>query len=260
MLYDWKNAPSDVRHQINALITTIEASINENMLGVYLHGSLAMGSFNPRRSDLDLLVVTQQPLTLAIKRHLIAQLLTISNQPYPIEVSFLAYEHLHPWRFPTPFDLHYSEAWRTRYTSQPELSQAIHTDADLAAHITIVQARGIVLVGQPIATVFPSVPEADYLASLKIDLAESLAKIEHNPVYPILNCCRTSAYLAEDQILSKVEGGLWMQERLAGELQTTVVKALSAYTSNANPTFTPSELAAFADLMRRELKDIGHRA
>ena len=27
-----------------------------NLLGVYLHGSLAMGCFNPKKSDLDLLL------------------------------------------------------------------------------------------------------------------------------------------------------------------------------------------------------------
>ncbi len=33
----------------------------ENLTGVYLHGSLAMGCFDPRWSDLDLLLVTQTP-------------------------------------------------------------------------------------------------------------------------------------------------------------------------------------------------------
>ena len=43
----------------NILTHFVEAAreaIGENLLGVYLHGSAAMGCFNPKSSDLDLLV------------------------------------------------------------------------------------------------------------------------------------------------------------------------------------------------------------
>jgi predicted nucleotidyltransferase len=34
----------------------------ENLIGVYLHSSIAMGCFNPSRSDIDLLVVVKNKL------------------------------------------------------------------------------------------------------------------------------------------------------------------------------------------------------
>ena len=37
-------------------VAVAHETIGENLLGVYLHGSVAMGCFNPKSSDLDLLV------------------------------------------------------------------------------------------------------------------------------------------------------------------------------------------------------------
>ncbi|HHT85033.1 MAG: nucleotidyltransferase domain-containing protein [Bacillota bacterium] len=35
--------------------------LGSNLVGIYLHGSAAMGCWNPRTSDLDLLVVVNDP-------------------------------------------------------------------------------------------------------------------------------------------------------------------------------------------------------
>ena len=35
--------------------------LGDELVGVYLHGSAAMGCFNPAKSDLDLLIVVKKP-------------------------------------------------------------------------------------------------------------------------------------------------------------------------------------------------------
>ena len=42
--------------------------LQENLVGIYLHGSAVMGCFNPDRSDIDLIVVVERPLPNAVKR------------------------------------------------------------------------------------------------------------------------------------------------------------------------------------------------
>ena len=37
--------------------------IKDNLTGIYLHGSAVMGCFNPEKSDLDLIVVVNEPQT-----------------------------------------------------------------------------------------------------------------------------------------------------------------------------------------------------
>lgn len=259
-LYGWHNCPAAARAQVDELAAKVAALLADQLLGIYLHGSLALGSFNPRHSDLDLLVITRARLPLTIKRQIAVFLLDCSRRPHPIEISFLAHGQLVPWRYPPPFDLHYSEAWRARYTAElasgawQSWSEAEPRDPDLAAHITVLNARGICLAGPPIAVMFPEVPADDYRASLAGDIADALDTIAANPVYAILNCCRTYAYLHDRQVRSKAEGGRWALDALPVALRGTVAGALEAYQSDHGaPQFDQGALNDFAAYMRREL-------
>jgi streptomycin 3"-adenylyltransferase len=113
--YGWTNSPADVREQVERFCRDAHEILIGNLVGIYLHGSLAMGCFNPARSDIDLLVVTERPMTVATKRDVVRMLLRVSNVPRPIEISFLSRAQLAGWRYPTPFDLHYGEDWRASY-------------------------------------------------------------------------------------------------------------------------------------------------
>ena len=113
--YTWATCPDTVRAQIDALLDALQEILGENLVGVYLHGSLAMGSFNPERSDIDLLVVTKQGMTVEIKRRIAELLLDHSLVSTPKEISFLIEPDLRSYQHPMPFDFHYSEDWRERY-------------------------------------------------------------------------------------------------------------------------------------------------
>ena len=39
----------------------LSTAVGEDLVGVYLHGSAAMGAFVPSRSDVDILAVTEPP-------------------------------------------------------------------------------------------------------------------------------------------------------------------------------------------------------
>jgi streptomycin 3"-adenylyltransferase len=262
-LSGWHNCPIAVRGQIDRLAVTLSSLLSEQLLGIYLHGSLAMGCFNPDHSDLDLLVISTHHLGLTTKRQIIESLLSCSRQPHPIEISFLARSQLRPWRYPTPFDLHYSEMWRAIYARDLRSGtwQAWNTthqrDVDLAAHITVLNARGICVTGQPIAALFPIVPADDYRAALASDIHDSLESIVSNPIYTILNCCRTYAYIRTGQIYSKEEGGRWALGVVPAEYSDTVSSALAAYRSDTDePSLEPEALIVFASYMRQLLAPV----
>ncbi len=259
-LYGWDNCPTIVHDQIDRLASSLSERLGTQVTGIYLHGSLAMGCFNPRRSDLDLLVIITDPLSPTAKRGIIADLLARSRQPSPVEISFITDEQLRPWRYPTPFDLHYSEMWRDRYMSDlgsgawKTWNDSEPVDPDLAAHITITRARGICLAGQSTATAFPPVPAEDYRASLALDIDESLATIRENPVYAILNCCRTAAYLRDGRVFSKAEGGRWALEVLPTDLHGMIALALAAYDEGPeDECFDPEALDHFTRHMHEAL-------
>lgn len=267
MIYDdILDAPSVTRKQLTQVVSGIQKVLDDNLIGIYLHGSLAMGCFNPERSDIDLLVVTERDLAIEEKRPLIELLLQFSGAPHPIEISFLHREDLDPWEYPTLFDLHFSEEWRDRYTR--ELASGTWQqwnepprprDPDLAAHVTIVRHRGICLVGLPINEVFPTVPREHYLDSILADLKWGLQRLADNPMYGILNACRVYWYVRDSQICSKAEAGQWAlglpSELLPDEHKASVAQALALYRGERHEaSFDQASLARFADRVRRLIK------
>lgn len=259
----WLDCPAPVRQQVEDFAAAVRSILVDNLLGIYLHGSLAMGCFNADRSDIDLLIITRQGMDLATKRALGELLLRSSDAPRPIEISFLRQADLRPWQYPTPFDLHYGEDWRGRYETElagdgwQHWNDMHRTDPDLAAHCTIMLARGICLDGEPIPGVFPPVPRADYVSALLYDVDTAPAWIADNPVYGILNLCRVLWYLTDAQIASKDEGGAWAVEHLPDVHQPLVVQALNIYRGSCEDTaFDPRALAEFALYMDAGIKQL----
>lgn len=233
--YDWDYCPPAVRTQVGSFVAAAKNLIGDNLVGFYLHGSLAMGCFHPASSDVDLLVVTQHTIPLETKRALIERLLQSSTHPVPLEISFLRQEDLEPWQYPTPFDLHYSETWRESYWEDLQngawrrWDDETHYDPDLAAHLTIARQRGVCLCGLPIAQALPPVPAQDYFDAIWSDLQWATERIDRDPVYLILNACRVCAYVQSGAICSKEEGGAWALAHLPQIYRAPVARALAHY-------------------------------
>jgi predicted nucleotidyltransferase len=235
--YGWNNCPEVVRRQVLAFVGGLSEVLGTNLIGIYLHGSLASECFNPRVSDIDLLVVTCRRVG-RLKRRLAALALAASSKPCPIEVTSFSRKDLVPWRYPTPFDFHFSESWRTAYESGSGLRRMGRKGEDPAAHITEARARGVALVGGPVKNVLPVVPPGDFLDSVLGDLRWALRKLKENPVmegrmrvssYLVLNACRVRAFIETGRVLSKAEGASWAIEALPKRYRSTISRASGVY-------------------------------
>ena len=51
-----------VQSYLDQVVSTLTIHVGAELIGVYLHGSLAMGAFDPGRSDIDILAVCAEPL------------------------------------------------------------------------------------------------------------------------------------------------------------------------------------------------------
>lgn len=256
--YAWADCPPEIRRQVEQFVQTTAHLLGENLAAVYLHGSLALGGFNPARSDIDLLIVEREGMVLETKRVFAELVLRTSLDPIKMELSVLREGDLHPWRHPARFDFHYSEMWREK--TNDELAGGawqrwndgdLPRDPDLAAHITITRKRGLCLMGRPIAEALPDVPRADYLASILYDFDDMAEGIIGDPVYYLLNACRIYAYALEGAILSKDEAGAWAGSCLPPPDAELVRRALAIYRGEAAFTFAEPDLAVFA----RSLED-----
>lgn len=68
---------------LEALLATVQDDLKGNLVGVYLRGSLALGDFIPATSDIDLLVITERPLTEATFTRLVARHAELAALPNP---------------------------------------------------------------------------------------------------------------------------------------------------------------------------------
>ncbi len=210
-----------------------------NLVGVYLHGSLAMGSFNPISSDVDLLVVVRDRLSRAEKNAVGQRLLALAEQapPHGLEMSIVTRASLTDFQYPTPYELHFSKGNQAAFAEGTVEFADDLTDPDLAAHFVITQARGLCLYGEPIETLFPDVPAACYLDSLAQDAEWSCQNILRSadsgtcavPVYAVLNFCRVLAFIDQGLITSKREGGQWALHALPSDYQPLIREALREY-------------------------------
>jgi len=207
----------------------------ENVVGIYLHGSLAMGCFNPEKSDLDLLVILDEPPTDAEKLLYLNRILAL-NESAPekgIEMSIVQKRYCDPFVYPTPYEFHYSNAHRElANTDKQAYIEKLHgVDPDLAAHFTITRAYGVCLYGLPVDEVFGEVPKADYFDSIRLDIENAAEDVTENPVYVILNLCRVLGYLRDGLILSKLDGGRWGLNHCPDHADV-IEAALDAYISD----------------------------
>jgi streptomycin 3"-adenylyltransferase len=74
--------------------------------------------------------------------------------------------------------------------------------------------------------------------------------MNENPVYFILNICRTLCYLREFKILSKIEGGQWGINNLPVKFHGIIQKSLEVYENGEqNKQFDPMVLQDFLNFV-----------
>jgi len=223
--------------------------LGENLTGIYVHGSIAFGCFDWNKSDIDFLVIVKESLSQPQKEELIRVLLELDAfaPAKGFEMSVVLASACKPFQDPTPYELHYSNAYRTDFqcdmTATCQEMQGY--DPDLAAHMTVTGKVGIVLCGAPIEDVFAPVPRESYFRSIWYDVENAAEEIKDNPVYYVLNLCRVLACVEDGLVLSKAQGGEWGMEHMPEE-RTLIGSALAAYRENGSLP-QENELVSFAE-------------
>lgn len=228
------------------------------LTGVYLHGSLAMGCFNPLKSDIDIIVVADGEVSGAQKLDFMGGLVKLNEKAPPkgMEVSVVKREYCKPFVYPTPFELHFSNAHLRRYKDDPEnyVRSMKGEDRDLAAHFTVINRYGIALFGEKISDVFGEVSKAAYADSICLDVENAIEDISEEPVYMILNLCRVLAFLKDGLCLSKARGGEWGISHLPDEYRSVVRRALDCYLSDEEMNPGREFAQGFAEYMTGEIQ------
>lgn len=239
---------------LGTIIERYKKILHENLVGIYLHGSLAMGCYTSA-SDIDFIVVVIEPMDSETKKELIKSILSLDGLPKKgIEMSVVLERYAKEFIYPTPFELHYSNSHRNRYLSDSNYLYEDFTDRDLAAHFTIIIHRGICLLGKDIEEVFNNVPKEYYINSIVNDIKNAKEDILEDTIYITLNLCRVLYYLRENIICSKLEAGNWAKEVLPRQYKKIVKDALGVYTNKLDQMkYSTDILIEYTDYMLDEI-------
>lgn len=218
---------------IDAFVATAKEIIGEQLTGIYLHGSLAMGCFNPDKSDIDLIIVIEKSISDEQKMKVMERVVAL-NQQAPakgLEMSIVLRKYCNPFVYPTPFELHFSPAHLRWFSDAPQdyIQNMEGDDKDLAAHFTIIRQYGVTLYGEEIEKVFAEVPRQNYMDSIWEDVRNAKEEILEEPMYITLNLCRVLAFCRDGRCLSKQEGARWAMEHLPAESTPIISEALTCY-------------------------------
>ena len=112
--------------KISEILSNIENSYKEilgdNLTGIYVHGSLAFGCFRWEKSDIDFLVVVKNSPSLTEKTAMMKVLLELD--PYcpakGLEMSVVLEDVCKNFTYPTPYELHFSNAYKEKCRRDPE--------------------------------------------------------------------------------------------------------------------------------------------
>src|SRR6185436_19337601 len=169
----WTDCDADLRAFIEGVVTSFRRALDENLVGVYLHGSLAAGCFRRAKSDLVLLIVIRTHLDEVKYRELALMLADLSDaRPTlgDLELSVIQEQHARQFTHPLPYELHFGVAETAEAIRRGEVDCGKNKhDRDLAAHCTVTRARGICLWGALVEEVFGPVPWEDFVDAVRYD-------------------------------------------------------------------------------------------
>jgi predicted nucleotidyltransferase len=254
----------EVRPYLDRVVSTLRDHLGPELIGVYLHGSLAMGAFDPGRSDVDILAVCAAPLSRERRMDLGEALAAIPKPPSggDLEFSLVTEAAVQARSAVPPFEVHVSTHEEPSVVDGSER----RGDEDLVTHFAMARARGHALMGPYPGELFPQPDRASLIRAFLSDLRwardHGAAAWEGHRMpdlasmaYRVLNAARSWRYLETGDLGSKVEGAAWLERRAPDPNIRALLGAALAFQRGTTPD-RPDErtVNAFVDRVEAMLQ------
>ncbi|AKI97399.1 aminoglycoside adenylyltransferase domain-containing protein [Kosmotoga pacifica] len=221
---------SDVNTILHKLKSSVKAVLREQFIGMYVHGSLASGDFNPESSDIDFLVVTANELsgkTIAALKDMHA-CITNSGSKWArkLEGSYIhqhALKQYNPPDAPRPY-VNEGNFHLVKYGSEWILEK----------HVLL--EHGIVIEGPPLQTLIDPIKPDDIRQATLAILNEwwlpmlhdtTRLKSDEYQAYGVLTMCRILYTLKHGTIASKPVSAAWVKKEFNGQWTSLIELALT---------------------------------
>ena len=262
-LLGYKDLPFEILNQINNVVDIWRRHLGDNLIGVYLHGSIALNAFHPDSGDIDILVVVRDSLEVVTKLEIAGDIIEIDRSPRPLEMSAVKQIDAKNWKTPGNCVFHYSDFWTEKYLERfrnpdTEVYVADHEfpDADVTGYIKLLKQCGIVLYGEEIQEVFADVSDEDFWSAISADI-EDYDFHDYDARYLTSNVLilgRILSFKKEKRILSKYEGGLWMINNVPEDLKYLPELAMKVWFEGEEHMLPEADLKRLRDYLVGEIK------
>ncbi|HET9908717.1 MAG TPA: aminoglycoside adenylyltransferase domain-containing protein [Anaerolineales bacterium] len=210
----------ELRNVLSVFVDEIAAELGDDLVGIYLVGSIASGDFDAD-SDVDFLVVTNREITeVDMKRLQEIQVKIHAMDCYPakhLEGSYISIADLNDSSIVGKKKLYYFDNGSTTY------EESTH---DNQWHVRwILRERGITLIGQKPETILQAIPQTELLNEIKsamlqvrrlfeaeIDRPLSFFNSKFGQSFVVLTYCRMLHTLHTGTVQSKKAAATWAKE------------------------------------------------
>lgn len=216
---------------LDMVLSGVQTTLGDTFFGMYLHGSLASGDFDPASSDIDLVVVTRDELPPDLLAALNAMHVRIAAAPLPwakrLEASYIPRQAL----------ARYAPAW-SRYPAIGEEKPfgLYEHGSDWVIQQHIIRERGVTIAGPPPQSFIEPVLPDDLRRAVRSTLQGWWAPLLDAPSFlhrrmyqsfAILTMCRALYTLRHGTIVSKPVAARWARQVLGERWSALIEQALA---------------------------------
>jgi predicted nucleotidyltransferase len=223
--------------QAEGVVTLLRGVLGDGVLGVYLHGSAAVGRLHPD-SDVDLFAVASRRTTEAERRQLIERLLPISGRGDPtgrsrsIDLEIVVQADVRPWRYPPRLEFQYGDWFRPEF-ARGNFGPWQSPDPDLTILLEMVLQADRPLLGPRPAELLDPIPPADLRRAMLDTIPALLSYLDGDERNVVLTFVRTWTTLATSVIRSKDAAADWALPLLPAEHRPVLEHARAIYLGDA---------------------------
>ncbi len=248
----------DVDQILDVLYTNVKGILKDQLVGMYLHGSLANGGFD-QHSDIDVVFLIKDELSedafIALRDMHIEMAKTDSPWAIQLEVAYMPESAI---RRAEPPDILYPYLDRGR----GEILRRMAPDRDWNIPRYLLRERGIVITGPDPKTLIEPVSPEELRRTVReglpvwfnplLDDPSELSKRGLQSFY-VLSLCRILYTLQHGDILSKQAAAAWAQGHLEARWKPLIERALLGR-QNPDQDAEPEDIRETQEMMRYTLE------
>jgi predicted nucleotidyltransferase len=246
----------DINSLLESLLSRMRHILQERLVGLYLHGSLTAGDFDPESSDIDLLAATSTDITDTEFDALRSMHLDFAHDnpgwEDRIDVAYLSVTALRTFR---------SKRSPIAIISAGEPFHMTEAGREWLMNWYAVREQSVALFGPPAEALIAPITREEFAACIRDYVVEvgdrttELSDRKHQ-AYAILTMCRALHLHRTGERASKKQAALWAQEELpqwSGLIQSALTWREASREQRVDHAATGAETIRFVNFVRDQI-------